>query len=232
MGFGVMVIGTDTDVGKTQVAVSLVAALAAEGVRVSGFKPVGSGAIRGPDGVLRHPDAERLLAVSTPGTAADLLNPYAFEPAIAPHLAAGRAGVRIDLERLRAAASQLLADHDVVVGEGAGGWCVPLASGLDTVDLVRALGWPCVLVVGLRLGCLNHARLTVRALQDDAVPWLGWIGNAIDADYASDPGNIEALDHYLPGPRLALVPRLAEGRIAVAALAPLASTLLRGFLHR
>ena len=149
---GYFVTGTDTGVGKTRVAVALVHALRAQGLRVAVMKPVAAGAA---PGALNEDVAALMQAANV---AADLrdVNPYCFEPAIAPHVAAEQAGVRIDLDVIAAAFTRLAAHADAVVVEGAGGWRVPLNDTEDMADLAARLGLPVVLVVGLRLGCLNQ----------------------------------------------------------------------------
>jgi dethiobiotin synthetase len=137
------------------------------------------------------------------------VNPYAFEAAIAPHIAAQQAGVRIDLEIIAAAYARLAAVADVVVVEGAGGWRVPLNDDEDMADLAQRLGLPIVLVVGLRLGCLNHALLTAESITQRRLPWAGWVGNHIDAAMACPAENLAALQARLPGPCLGVQPFLA-----------------------
>lgn len=179
--------GTDTDAGKTVVAVGLLRALWAAGHRACGFKPVASGAVPTPDG-LRSDDALQLLAAGSPGVPYDDLNPYVFAPPIAPHWAARLAGQAIRPDTLLAAHARLARVHDVVVAEGAGGWLTPLGDDLTLGDWVAAQGWPVLLVVRLRLGCINHALLTAEAIQRRAAPWLGWVANVVPADGPHEPG--------------------------------------------
>ena len=213
---GLFVTGTDTGVGKTRVAVALIHALRARGLRVAAMKPVSAGhASQGDSDPLRaearvesyapgglNEDVAALLQAAN--VAADLrdVNPYAFAEPIAPHIAAQQAGVRIDLAVIVAAYSRLAAKADVVVVEGAGGWRVPLNEREDMADLAQALGLPIVLVVGLRLGCLNHALLTVESIATRRLPWAGWVGNTIDPVMALRAANLEALRARLPGPCL------------------------------
>lgn len=210
---GLFVTGTDTGVGKTRVAVALIHALRARGLRVAAMKPVAAGH---PPGVL-HDDVRALLEASN--VAADLcdVNPYAFEPAIAPHIAAAEAGVRIDLEVLAQAYARLAAQADTVVVEGAGGWRVPLNEAEDMADLAARLGAPVVLVVGIRLGCLSHARLTADAIAARRLRWAGWVANLIDPDMARAGQNLEALRTRLPGPCLGVRPFLPDPRQAADA---------------
>lgn len=195
---GFFVTGTDTGVGKTRVAVALVRAWRAQGLRVAVMKPVAAG--HSPGGV--NEDVVALLQVTN--VAADLrdVNPYAFAEPIAPHIAAQQAGVRIDLDVIAAAYARLAAAADVVVVEGAGGWRVPLNEGEDMADLAERLGLPVVLVVGLRLGCLNHALLTAESIAQRKLSWGGWVGNHIDPSMACQEENLTTLKARLSTPCL------------------------------
>jgi dethiobiotin synthetase len=197
---GLFVTGTDTGVGKTRVAVALIHALRARGLRVAAMKPVSAGNAPGE----LNEDVVALLQAAN--VTADLrdLNPYAFEPAIAPHIAAQQAGGRIDLDVIVESYGRLAAAADVVVVEGAGGWRVPLNEHEDLADLAQRLRLPVVLVVGLRLGCLNHALLTAESIAHRKLPWGGWVGNAIDPDMASQSENVASLRARLPGPCLGI----------------------------
>lgn len=201
----VYVTGTDTGVGKTVAAVALVHRLRMAGWRTAGMKPVASGCERTAEG-LRNDDALALQAASDPPPAYDDVNPYALALATAPQLAARAMGVRIALAPLCDAHARLAARCDATVVEGAGGWLAPFDAGLEQADLVRALGLPVVLVVGLRLGCLNHARLSARAIATDGFALLGWIGSAIDPDFAERAAYIGLLNDALPAPCLGVLP--------------------------
>ncbi|MEW5965672.1 MAG: dethiobiotin synthase [Pseudomonadota bacterium] len=196
---GYFVTGTDTGVGKTRIAVALIHTLRARGLRVAGMKPVAAGCAPGE----LNEDVVALMQAAN--VAADVrdVNPYAFAPAIAPHIAAAQAGVRVDVDVIRAAYARLAAQADAVVVEGAGGWRVPLNEREDLADLAQALGLPVVLTVGLRLGCLNHALLTAESIVAQG-PWAGWVGNAVDPLMACRDDNIEALKARLPGPCLGI----------------------------
>jgi dethiobiotin synthetase len=214
--FACFVTGTDTGAGKTRICAGLMRALARRFRRVAGMKPVASGAVRTADG-LRSEDALLLAAECTVPIPYPDLNPCLLEEPIAPHIAAARAGVRIDPAPIAAACARICALADAVVVEGVGGWRVPLAPDLDTRDLVRALNLPVVLVVGLRLGCINHARLTAEAVLADGAAFAGWIGNHVVADYDTATETIECLRPMLPAPLLGVVPYMAEfdpGKIA------------------
>ena len=210
-GRGIFVTGTHTGVGKTLVAAALLRLAARHGVRALGLKPVASGAVRtGPGGALRNADALELQAASAVAAAYETVNPCCFEPAIAPHLAAAEAGVAVELATLLAwyAETSRLAEWCVV--EGAGGWRTPLGRGAFLSDLPEALGLDVVLVVGLTLGCLNHARLTFEAIERAGrCRFRGWIGNAVDPGFERPDENVATLAELLGEPPLALVPGLA-----------------------
>ncbi|MDE2090721.1 MAG: dethiobiotin synthase [Gammaproteobacteria bacterium] len=202
---GFFITGTDTGVGKTRVSVGLLRVFAAAGLRAVGMKPVASGAQQTAAG-LRNADAVALQAASTTSPPYEDVNPYVFTPAIAPHLAAAEAGVTIDTPRILAAYQRLCGASDVVVVEGVGGWQVPLSGGLQLPDLARALGLPVILVVGLRLGCLNHAQLSARAIREDGLSIAGWVANAIDPDFERRSGNLATLKLCLHMPLLGDIP--------------------------
>lgn len=195
---GLFVTGTDTGVGKTRVAVALIHALRARGLRVAAMKPVSAGSALGE---LNEDVAALVQAANVDADVRDV-NPYAFAEPIAPHIAAESFGVRIDLEVIAAAYARLAAIADVVVVEGAGGWRVPLNEHEDMADLALRLGLPVVLVVGLRLGCLNHALLTAESIVLRCVPWAGWVGNHIEPAMPQAAENLAALRTRLPGPCL------------------------------
>jgi dethiobiotin synthetase len=191
------VTGTDTGVGKTRVSAALLRAAVARGRRAVGMKPVASGCRATPQG-LRSQDAEALLAAGNVAAAYDDVNPYAFLPPTAPHLAAAVAGVSIDIERIRAAYRRLCADAGHVVVEGVGGWLVPIGANATMVDVVRALELPVVLVVGMRLGCINHALLTAPAVQAAGCRLIGWVASHVDPEVPD--GYLAALQERLPVP--------------------------------
>ncbi len=202
MSRGIFVTGTDTGVGKTHVAVGLLRSLAREGLRVVGMKPVASGIAPGEE---VNADVAALRAAANVAAPLAAVNPYAFVPAIAPHVAAARAGVALDLERIAHAYAELAAASDVVVVEGAGGALVPLGRGTDVLDIPARLGLPVLLVVGLRLGCLNHALLTALAVQARGLSLAGWVANAIDRDMAAADASVATLEAMLPAPLVASV---------------------------
>jgi dethiobiotin synthetase len=159
---GVFVTGTDTGVGKTVVAAALIRALARQGLRVAGMKPVAAGASATPSG-LRNADALALMQAANVRAPYDTVNPYCFAAPIAPHIAARDARSAVDIDLIRRRFAELASDADCVVVEGAGGWLTPVSEHASMADVAAALALPVVLVVGLRLGCLNHARLTAQA---------------------------------------------------------------------
>lgn len=199
MATGFYITGTDTGIGKTVVSCSLLHALRARGLRAVGMKPLASGCER-IDGQWRNDDALRLQAASDPRPAYADLNPFALPQPLAPELAARDAGIEVTLAPILAAHAKLAAQADVVVVEGVGGWAAPLASDLMQADLVRALDLPVLLVVGLRLGCLNHAYLSARAIQADGGRLAGWVGNDIDPEMARADDNFALLGERLPAP--------------------------------
>ena len=207
---GVFVTGTDTGVGKTHVSVALIHALRAQGLRVAAMKPVAAGAERR-EGVLINEDVAALMAAADVDCDARWVNPYLFTPPIAPHIAAAQVGQTIDLKVIVDAYSRLAEMADVVVVEGVGGFRVPLNATQDTADLAVALGLPLALVVGLRLGCLNHALLTAEAIVHRKLPWAGWVGNHIDPAMDAQAENILALRQLLPDPCLGVQPYCGEG---------------------
>jgi dethiobiotin synthetase len=201
---GVFVTGTDTGCGKTCVSIALIRALRERGLRVAGFKPVAAGAAWR-DGQLRNADAAALGAASGLDLAYATVNPYCFGPPIAPHLAAAEAGIRIDIDRILAAFAALAARADFVVVEGAGGWLVPLDGEATMQDLALALQLPVILVVGLRLGCLNHALLSERAILASGVGAAGWIGSVTDPGMARMDQNIVTLKAKMSLPCLGVL---------------------------
>jgi dethiobiotin synthetase len=219
---GVFIAGTDTGIGKSVVSATLLAALNANGHRAVGMKPVASGCRQTPQG-LRNEDAELLIAHSAGAPDYALVNPVALPEAIAPHLAAKHSGVDIRLDPINAAFVALSTNYDFVVVEGVGGWMVPLSDKLMQADLVRALDTQVILVVGLRLGCLNHAQLSARAILDDGCKLAGWIANRIDPQMDCAEENLATLHALLPAPCLGVLPALhkyAASAPDLRALAP------------
>ncbi len=199
-GFGIFVTGTDTGVGKTVVACALLRQWAARGERAVGMKPVAAGIA---PGAAVNDDVAALAAAANVEAPHAERNPFAFAPAIAPHLAAAEAGVEIDLERIGAAYDSLARCADRVVVEGAGGVWVPLDSRADMLDVARVLSLPVLLVVAIRLGCLNHALLSAHAIQARGLAFAGWVANLVEPQMPRRDDNLRALDMRLPAPRVA-----------------------------
>ena len=197
---GVFVTGTDTGVGKTVACAALLRALVLRGVRAVGMKPVAAGVDRG---AAVNADVAALAAAGNVDAPLEDRNPYAFADAIAPHVAARHAGAAIDLERIAQAYARLAARADVVVVEGAGGPLVPLGPRVDMLDIPRRLALPVVLVVGVRLGCLNHALMAELALRARGLRFAGWIASRVDPGMAQADASVAALRERLPAPLLA-----------------------------
>jgi dethiobiotin synthetase len=207
---GFFVTGTDTGVGKTVVAAGLVRGLVALGLRVAVMKPVASGSERTAEG-LRNEDALALMAASNVVAPYDSVNPYCFEPAISPHIAADDVGIRVDLGQIRRNFEALAAGADWVVAEGAGGWLAPIGPATGIRELALTLHLPVIVVVGLRLGCVNHALLTKLAIEAHGASFAGWVANTIDPAMERRLENLETLTRLIGEPPLAIVPPLAPG---------------------
>ena len=214
------VTGTDTGVGKTRIACALLHAFTGRGVRAVGMKPVAAGAMPGPDGLVNE-DVQALAGASSVQVPQRLANPYCFEPPIAPHIAAAQAGVEIELAHITCCFEALAARADCVVVEGVGGFHVPLGRNIDTARLACELRLPMVLVVGMRLGCLNHALLTAEAIVNSGLRLAGWVANHIDPQMAYPDENVMALCERLSAPILARIPY--DTRDDAARLVPLMS---------
>lgn len=226
---GVLVTGTDTGVGKSLASVALLHALRARGLRVAGMKPVAAGCDPTPDGP-RNEDALALQAASDGAPAYADVNPWALPEPTAPQLAARAGGVAVGLPPILAAHARLSASADLVVVEGAGGWLSPLADGLEHADLAHALDLPVLLVVGLRLGCLSHARLTARAIEADGCRPMGWVASAVDPAFARADDYLGLLREALPMPWLGTLPHApspGDPRALARALSAAASTLAK-----
>jgi dethiobiotin synthetase len=199
------VTGTDTGVGKTRVATALCCAFVDAGRRVAGMKPVASGCVATPEG-LRNDDALALQRAMNVRARYAEVNPYAFEPAIAPHIAALEAGRRIDFDHLDRCFERLCLQSDVLVVEGAGGWLAPLDAEKSFADLATRWQLEVILVVGLRLGCLNHALLTAESIERRGLRLRGWVGNSIDPNFARQQENLDTLRARIGAPCLGVLP--------------------------
>lgn len=195
--------GTDTEIGKTYVSSALIEHLVDKGHRVAGMKPVASGCVKTADG-LRNEDALRLMAAANVELPYEVVNPYAFEPAIAPHIAAEKAGQEIDPALVSSRAESIEADYLII--EGVGGWCVPLGNGRMLVELARATADEVILVIGMRLGCINHGLLTAAQIERDGCILKGWIANHVDPDMQVQSENIKTLQALMPCPMLGSMP--------------------------
>lgn len=213
---GIFVTGTDTGVGKTLVSVSLVKALVKRGLRVSAMKPVASGSEHTAEG-LRNADALALAAASNVAAPYTAVNPYCFEPAVSPHIAAEEAGIDVDLRVITQAFETLAAGADHVVVEGAGGWYAPITREHAMSDLPKLLGVPVLLVVGLRLGCLNHALLTKRAIEAEGAELAGWVANTIDPTLERRAQNLLSLERMLGREPLSVFPFAPDAQSDVRA---------------
>jgi dethiobiotin synthetase len=202
---GWFITGTDTGVGKTLVAVALTRAFVARGLRCAVMKPVAAGGVLTPDG-LRNDDALELLAASNVAAAYAEVNPWMLATAASPHLAAHIDGVTVDDARILAARDALAARADVLVIEGAGGWYAPVSATRTMADIAGRLALPVILVVGLRLGCLNHALLTREAIRARGLPFAGWIANRLAVEMPHARANIDTLSARFGAPPLAIVP--------------------------
>lgn len=200
------VTGTDTGAGKTLVSCALLYGFAAQGRRAAGFKPVAAGC----DADGHNGDASALRAASTMPLSYGQVNPYCLREAVAPHIAVRNEGVNIELPRILAAYRELESLADVVIVEGAGGFRVPLNDTQDSADLAQELGIPVIVVVGMRLGCLNHTLLTVEAIDARGLTMAGWVANMLDAEMASVEENIAALQQRIAAPLLGVVPYMAQ----------------------
>lgn len=198
------VTGTDTGVGKTRVAAALCHAMAARGVQVAAMKPVASGCTLTPDG-LRNDDALALLAAMNVRALYSEVNPYAFVPAVAPHIAARQAATEIDFAVLDRAFERLRMRAQVMIVEGAGGWLCPLDATRGFADLAVRWQTEVILVVGMRLGCLNHALLTVESIERRGLALRGWVANCIDPQFECLAENMSTLQSRISAPNLGRV---------------------------
>jgi dethiobiotin synthetase len=204
-GTSYFIAGTDTGIGKTRVTAALLAAARATGLKAAGMKPVAAGAEQR-DGRLVSDDAFRIVAASGQDTGYDDVNPYCLLEPLSPHIAANMANIRIDIDKIVGIARRLALAHELLLIEGAGGWYTPLGAGESMADLVKALAAPVVLVVGLRLGCLNHARLTREAVERSGCGFAGWIASGVDPLFAAAGENLATLVKLLGAPPLGVLP--------------------------
>lgn len=177
-----------------------------KGMTTAGMKPIASGGIKQTDGSLRNSDALALQSLCSSDTSYQLINPYCFEPPVAPHLAAQMAADRIELHTIQDAYNELAQSNECLITEGVGGWRVPLNNELDVAGLCQSLQLPVVLVVGMKLGCINHALLTAQAILNDGCTLLGWVANCVDPDMQLLEENIQTLQQRISAPLLGSIP--------------------------
>jgi dethiobiotin synthetase len=200
-----MITGTDTDVGKTHFSCAWLRLLAAQNRRCVGLKPIASGCVRNHAGVLHSDDALALMAASSQKLSYKQSNPFAFAPPISPHLAARAVATSITPSQLQPSWQAACAVSDFILMEGAGGWLSPLADGVEHADLAREFALPVLLVVGIRLGCINHARLSCQAILHSGVRLVGWVASVLPVNMHAREETIEALQAFLPAPFLARI---------------------------
>ena len=194
--------GTDTDVGKTYIASALVRYFVQQGQTAVGMKPIAAGCEK-INGALRNADVSALLAASNLAARLEDVNPYAFEPAIAPHIAAEQEGVSVSLSKIKHAFDTLQLQADVVIVEGAGGFRVPINREQTMADLAAQLNFPVIMVVGIRLGCINHALMTAGSIKAAGLNLAGWVANRIDPDMPALAENIQTLKAMIKAPCIA-----------------------------
>lgn len=213
MKHGFFVTGTDTGVGKTSVSLELMRMLQAQGHVVTGMKPVASGCENNSSGLLND-DALRLQAQASFTVPYQHVNPYAFEPAIAPHIASAAEGVDMTLDVIESALAVVTQDADRVVVEGVGGWAVPINDTQTMEDVAVSLGLPVIMVVGIRLGCISHALITAKAIMACGLEIVGWVANRLDPECIAQDEVVAALRRRLSAPCLGDVPYVAGGDCA------------------
>jgi len=205
--------GTDTEIGKTFITCALLHRAGLDGLKAVGLKPIAAGT----DAAGLNDDVEAIRAASNIELPRQIINPYCFKPAIAPHIAAAEAGVRIEFGLIKASCDEARQQADLVIVEGVGGFCVPLSVDRSTADLAVELGLPVILVVGMRLGCINHALLTTEAIAARGLTLAGWVANRIDPSMSRFDENLATLQALLPAPLLGVVPHGPAGGAAGAA---------------
>ena len=206
---GIFVTGTDTGIRKTRCTITLMGALKNHRRQVKGMKPVASGAILN-DGKLLNEDAELIMQHCSENANYELINPFVFEPAVAPHIAARQKNKIIDFDKIIACYNKLASTCECIIIEGIGGWRTPISDKTSMVDLVRVLDLPVIMVVGIRLGCINHAILTAESIRADGVNLCGWVSNQIDKDCLFIREIIDTLSKKLDYPHIADLPNLSN----------------------
>ncbi len=214
--FDCFVTGTDTEIGKTLVSAALLTKLADAGYRAAALKPIAAGTLAGAP-VRTNEDIEQLRAAASVDLPLATICPWLLDAPMSPHLAAAREGVTITLPPILDAFVEAKTQADAVVIEGAGGFRVPLSEDFDTAEMAVALGLPMVLVVGLRLGCLNHAALTAEAIAARGLHLAGWVANVVDPTMAGLDDNVATLRRWINAPHLGTIPRLPNADASLAA---------------
>jgi dethiobiotin synthetase len=212
MSRGIFITGTDTEIGKTLVSCLLINEFASEDYKVIGMKPIASGA-EFIDGRLLNEDAMHLMKYSNVTAAYEKINPYCFEPPVAPHIAAQLANQQIELATIKKAYAELAQQADWVIVEGVGGWYVPINAEQTVADIAAGLNIPVVLVVGMRLGCINHAILTANAIRASGSQLVGWIANRVSQDMGVYAEVLQSLEGHLECPLIAEIPFLDDNKI-------------------
>lgn len=223
---GYFIAGTDTGVGKTRVTCGLLHALRKTGLAAGGMKPVAAGWV-GADSEQMNDDVARIAAVTGQNPHDRLLCPYSLKAATSPHIAAADAGISIQIDTIQSCFEELQRNYQLLVVEGAGGWLAPIDKERSMADVALALGLPVILVVGLRLGCLNHTLLTAQAIARSGLPLAGWVANQIDAAFDAADANVQLLTHRLGAPPLAQLPFSPDG----TRLAPMPDEVVRYLLR-
>jgi dethiobiotin synthetase len=214
--FACFVTGTDTEIGKTLISAAILHKLVQHGQRACGMKPIAAGAEER-DGELHNEDAAMLRAAGNVHLPQSITTPFMLREPCAPHIAASLEGVRIEPVPIMTAYAEILGASDATVVEGVGGFCVPFSDDFDSADMAVQLGLPVILVVGMRLGCINHALLTAEAIISRGLVLAGWVANQVDPDMRFVDENVAALEQRMPAPLLGRVPRLEQPSAADAA---------------
>jgi dethiobiotin synthetase len=205
MAKGFFITGTDTEIGKTTASLVLMRAFKQKGYKVAGMKPVAAGCQATTEG-LRNDDAQKLLSESSIDLPYELVNPFAYEPPIAPHIAAAQADFPVNIDVITNAYGKIATQTEIVIVEGVGGWAVPINEHQTMANVAKALNLPVILVSGIRLGCLNHTLLTYEAISSRDCGLAGWIANLLSEDNAVSKQNIEYIIKSLPEPYLGTIP--------------------------
>ena len=214
---GVFITGTDTGIGKTYFTLACIHALRSAGLKVAAMKPVASGAEL-VDGQLRNEDALQILKALDQVVDYELINPYCFRPPVSPHIAAAELGVEIDVLKIKNSCQLLSENSDYTLVEGVGGWLAPLSDSLTVADLAKALELPIIMVVALRLGCLNHAMLTAQSIKRSGLKLAGWVANWVEPELDALENQIDYLSKQFSMPPIARMGWQSPARIELSKL--------------